>query len=209
MQREVLKHNAWLDFDAGWLTQSDADEALRELTQVMPWRQLPITVFGRQVMQPRLMCWAGEVPYRYSGLTLDPEPVQGLLAGLMERASEAAGVGFNHAMLNLYRDGQDTMGRHADDEKELGRDPVVGSLTLGATRKFVYRMKNQKVSKKRHTLLLSHGSYLVMGGAFQHAYYHEVPRQMLVKEPRINVTFRLVKGPPGWREPGSAAPRRR
>lgn len=200
MERTALKYDSWLDFDPTWLDGEQADAALADLTGNQPWEQLPITIFGRQVLQPRLMSWAGEVPYRYSGLTLAPRPITGVLADLTARVSAAADVPFNHVMLNLYRDGQDSMGRHADDEKELGRDPIVGSLNLGATRKFVYRLKNQKVSKKRHTLRLNHGSLLIMGGAFQHAWYHEVPKQASVEQPRINITFRLVKGPPGWRE---------
>jgi alkylated DNA repair dioxygenase AlkB len=201
MERVRLKYDSWLDFDPAWLAPDEAAATYDALLALPSWEQLPITVFGRQILQPRLMTWAGEIPYRYSGLTLAPRPLDGLLGALAERVSAAAGARFNHVMLNLYRDGNDSMGMHADDERELGPEPLVGSLSLGAERPFVYALKNKKRSPKRHKLVLTHGSLLVMGGRFQHEWYHGVPKRASVDHARINVTFRDVKGPPGWRAP--------
>lgn len=201
MQRAFLKYRSWLDFDPDWLSAESGAHAFAELEALPSWEQLPISVFGKRVLQPRLMTWAGETPYRYSGLTLDSRPIEGFLGQLVERVSAAAGVRFNHVMLNLYRDGKDSMGMHADDEPELGPEPMVASLSLGAERPFFYALKNKKVSKKRHKLVLTNGSLLVMGGNFQHRYYHGLPKRVGVKTARINVTFRDVKGPPGWRAP--------
>ena len=150
------------------------------------------------------MAWAGPQAYRYSGLTLQPRPLDPVLAELTDRVSAAAGVEFDHVMLNLYRDGDDRIGPHADDEPELGPDPVIASLSLGAARRFVAQPKRRYKSKRRERLVLTHGSLLVMGGSFQRAWYHGVPAQAAVTGPRINVTFRKLLGPPGWR-PGPTA----
>jgi len=200
--RRPLKFGAWLDLDPDWLAPDQADALLSTLLDRPDWEQLPIVVFGKQVLQQRLMTWAGEQAYRYSGLTLQPRPLDPVLAELNDRVSAAAGVDFDHVMLNLYRDGQDKIGPHADDEPELGPDPVIASLSLGATRRFVCQPKRRYRSKRRERVSLTHGSLLVMGGAFQRAWYHGVPAQAAVDEPRINVTFRKLMGPPGWRPSG-------
>jgi alkylated DNA repair dioxygenase AlkB len=197
-QRLEIGRDAWIDYVPGWLSLDEANALLAELLTETPWEQLPINVFGKPVMQPRLMAWAGTLPYRYSGLTLDPRPMSPRLQELTERVSAEAGESFNHVLLNLYRNGADHMGMHADDERELGRDPIIGSMSLGETRRFVLKPKNRRVKKKREVRLL-HGSLLVMGGACQHTWYHGVPKQPALTESRINLTFRRLMGPPGWR----------
>lgn len=199
LARRSLKFDAWLDHDPDWLDLEEADALLAALLDRDDWAQLPIQVFGKEVLQPRLMAWAGALPYRYSGLTLEPRPLDDTLADLLERASDAADTPFNHVMLNLYRDGEDRIGPHADDEPELGRDPTIGSLSLGATRRFICQPKRRFKSKRKERLRLTHGSLLVMGGAFQRCWYHGVPGDSGVSEPRINVTFRRLMGAPGWR----------
>lgn len=206
MERRSLKFDAWWDYEADWLAPAEADDVFEALMDRPDWEQKPIRVFGREVLQPRMMAWAGELPYRYSGLTLPAQDYDPVLDALRERASATAGVPFNHVMLNLYRDGEDRIGPHADDEPELGTDPVIASLSLGAARRFVAQPKRRFRSKRKERLVLAHGSLLVMGGAFQRNWYHGVPAQAAIKEARINVTFRRLLGPPGWRP---AASRRR
>lgn len=199
LKRVDLRKGAWYDYDVDWMGQSDADALLEELCARTDWEQRPIVVFGKEVMQPRLVTWEGEVPYRYSGQTLPPRPMTGIIAALNERISELVGVPFNHVLLNRYRSGNDAMGFHADDEKELGTDPIIAALSVGVPRKFVMKPKRKKNYKKQ--VSLAHGSLLVMGGNMQHTWYHGVPRQLTVDAERVNITFRHVKGPPGWREP--------
>jgi len=197
-QRLEIGRDAWVDYIPSFIDDARASDLLACLIDQVAWEQLPIQVFGKAVLQPRLMAWGGEGAYRYSGLTLEPRPLSPLLADLNAEVSAAARVPFNHVVLNLYRDGRDHIGMHADNERELGRDPVIGSLSLGARRRFVLKPKNRRIRKKRELRLL-HGLLIVMGGACQHTWYHGVPAEPSVQEPRINITFRRLLGPPGWR----------
>lgn len=149
-----------------------------------------IRVFGREVEEPRLVGWGGDVPYRYSGRTLEPRPLGPGTLELMRLGGEVAETSFNHALVNLYRDGRDSMGLHADDERELGPMPVVASYSFGAARDFVVADRS---SRARVLLLkLEHGSLLVMGRGFQEAYLHGLPRRLGVTEARLNVTLRRI-----------------
>lgn len=197
--RVELDRSCWYTFDPHWLSEAEASLADQKLTDESEWVQRAINARGKEVMQPRLMDWSGELPYRYSGQTLEPRPFPDLIAELNQRASETAGEDFNHVLLNLYRDGRDSIAMHADNEPELGWEPVIASLSLGATRKFIIQHKKKR--SWRRTVMLTHGSLLVMGGAFQRRWRHSVPRQGPVDEPRINVTFRRLMGPPGWKPP--------
>lgn len=198
MERIDLGRGAWIAYDPAWLPPEQADALQAELTGTLPWEQRPIVVAGREVMQPRLMAWAGELAYRYSGQTLEPAPSTPALDALSARVSEACGVPFNHVVINRYRDGKDNIGRHADAEPELGWLPTIASISLGARRKFVLTRKGRR--KQRH-LRLAHGSLLVMGGSLQHTWYHSVPKDGSTEE-RLNLTFRTLIGPPGTRQEG-------
>lgn len=201
-----LKFGAWWRFIPDFLPVSEADRLLEICLERPDWAQLPIVVFGKEVMQPRLMAWEGDLPYRYSGLTLEPRPCTSPIAELSQRAADRAATSFNHVMLNLYRSGADRIGPHADDEPELGPDPIIASLSLGETRRFVAQPKRRFKSKRKERLQLTHGSLLIMGGAFQRNWYHGVPAQPERIGPRVNITFRQLGGPPGWRPPlGSEA----
>ena len=198
LKRVDLRKGAWYDYDVDWMGQTAADALLTELCARDDWEQRPIVVFGKEVMQPRLVTWEGELDYRYSGQTLPGRPMTPTIAALNARISELVGVPFNHVLFNRYRSGNDAMGFHADDEPELGHEPVIAALSVGVPRKFVMKPKRKKNYKKQ--VSLAHGSLLVMGGTMQHSWYHGVPRQLRVEEERVNITFRYVKGPPGWRE---------
>ncbi|MCY1541266.1 2OG-Fe(II) oxygenase superfamily protein [compost metagenome] len=144
---------------------------------------------------PRLVAWYGdpEAGYRYSGLTHQPLPWTPLLAQIRTRVEKAVGQRLNGVLLNYYRDGQDSMGWHSDDEVELGVNPLIASLSLGGTRRFDLRRKGQ--NRIEHSLLLNHGSLLVMGGPTQHYWQHQVAKTRSHCAPRLNLTFRLIRSP--------------
>ena len=179
-------------FDDAWLSPSEADAALAAILGEVPWRQDAITLFGRRVLQPRLSAWMGDpgAVYTYSGLTLAPLAWTPGVAALLARARATTGAEYNSVLLNLYRDGSDSMGMHADDERELGPAPNIASVSLGATRAFVMKPRKKKRAPVR--LELTHGSLLVMRGETQRHWVHGVPKQARVTEPRVNLTFRTI-----------------
>lgn len=193
-----LRDGAWLVHDRAWLPPDAADALLAALRDEVCWESRAIVALGRPVLQPRLVGWAGELPYRYSGQTLEPRPPGPALQALWGQVEASCGRPFNHVVLNRYRDGRDHMALHADNEPELGRCPLIAAISLGCPRPFVLEPKDRRARKARRRLLLEHGSLLVMGGRTQHTWRHAVPRRDTPDE-RINVTFRWLHGPPGWR----------
>ncbi len=189
--RIPLSAGAWLDYDAEWLSTEEADHALTSLRGELQWEQREIVLFGRRVLQPRLIAWAGDLAYRYSGQTLEPRPFTPTARRLLAHVSTRAGVTFNHVLLNRYRSGEDSMGLHSDDEPELGPDPLVAIVSLGTARRLVVKPR-RKQDRERHELPLGHGALLVMGGTCQRHYVHGVPRQAGLQGERISLTFRLL-----------------
>ena len=181
-------------YQPGWLAPSEADALMRELRSGVEWKQGAITMFGREVPEPRLTAWFGEADYTYSGRTVRAAPWPASLAALRDRVDAAAGARFNAALLNLYRDGNDSMGLHSDDEPELGINPIIASVSLGAARRFVLVPKRKAARDRTLEVALGHGSLLVMAGASQHNYRHGVPKQPGSAGDRINLTFRVVFG---------------
>ncbi|OWP64666.1 alpha-ketoglutarate-dependent dioxygenase AlkB [Hymenobacter amundsenii] len=179
--------------DAAFLAPAEADVLLTELTASVAWRQEPIKLFGKQVMQPRLTAWYGDpaATYRYSGLQLEPLPWLPILQNLRERVEAAAGTRFNSVLLNLYRSGQDSMGYHADNEPELGLAPAIASLTLGATRTFRFKPR-PTITAAALSLPLTSGSLLLMRGPTQQNWLHSLPKTARPVGPRLNLTFRWV-----------------
>ncbi len=176
-----------------FLAAADADRLLEALTHGIRWRQESITMFGRRIPQPRLIAWHGEPDcvYTYSGLRLEPEPWSAELAELRGLVTEATGVDHDCVLLNLYRDGGDSMGMHADDEAELGPEPHVASVSLGAERAF-HLVHRHRRDVPRVQLVLEHGSLLVMSGPTQAAWKHGLPKTARPVAPRINLTFRRI-----------------
>ena len=119
-----------------FLSKSAATSLMKHLNQETNWTQREIIIFGRPVMQPRLMAWYGDREYRYSGICLSPSKWTSTVLTLKQRIERLSGAEFNTALLNLYRDGNDSMGWHQDNERTLGKNPVIASLSLGAERKF-------------------------------------------------------------------------
>lgn len=159
------------------------------------WRQESISLFGRTHDMPRLTCWMGDMPYRYSGLTHPPSPLTPTVLDVREIAEQLSGTRFNGVLLNLYRDGRDSMGWHADDEASLGPDPVIASLSLGAVRRMRFKPKPH-FRAEPFGIDLAAGSLLVMRGPTQANWLHAVSKTSRPVEPRINLTFRqIVKAP--------------
>lgn len=178
-----------------WLDTPEADKLLQTLTDTLAWEAREIKMFGRVLPQPRLTAWYGEpaARYTYSGLSWDPLPWTEELAALRKRLERLCLIDFNSVLANLYRDGADSMGWHSDDEKELGPEPVIASLSLGAERDFQFRHRSRK-SLPTETIRLTHGSLLLMAGSTQHHWKHQLPKRKRVSAPRINLTFRQIKG---------------
>nr|WP_244444136.1 alpha-ketoglutarate-dependent dioxygenase AlkB [Arenimonas donghaensis] len=176
----------------GWLAADEADALLVALRGQVPWEVHRIRLFGRWVDSPRLSCWIGDAGtgYVYSGARFEPRPWPDALAALRPRIDEAAGVAMNSVLANLYRDGRDAMGWHSDDEPELGVRPVIASLSLGGTRRFVFRHRRDPARK--HEFALGHGSLLLMAGDTQADWKHALPRTARPVAPRINLTFRRI-----------------
>jgi alkylated DNA repair dioxygenase AlkB len=181
--------------DPDFLPPAAADALLTELTTTINWRQEPIKLFGKEVMQPRLTAWYGDpdARYSYSGISLTPQPWTPALQQLREQVQQVAGAPFNSVLLNLYRSGQDSMGWHADDEPELGPAPVIASLSLGATRRFRLRPRYpQQLLHEAVSLALPAGSLLLMRGPTQRHWLHSIPKTTVPLGPRLNLTFRFV-----------------
>jgi alkylated DNA repair dioxygenase AlkB len=189
-QRIELRDAGTLDYDLTFYAQDDADMLLITLRDETPWKQEQ-SRFGPF---PRLTAWYADrgLTYTYSGVTHQALEWTPTLAEVRRRVIESAQTPFNSLLLNLYRDGQDSIGFHADNEPELGVNPSIASISFGGVRQFVLK---HTATKEKVTFDLAHGSLLVMGGACQHHWLHGVPKAKAKVEPRINLTFRkIIKG---------------
>ena len=172
------------------LPPAAADRLFAELQASIDWRQEIATVMGRRLPIPRLTAWHGAAGYVYSGIRMTPAPWTPPLLELKALAERLAGQSFNSVLLNLYRDGRDSVSWHADNEPGLGGDPVIASLSLGAMRRF--QLKHRRLPE-RLSLDLPHGSCLIMAGATQHHWLHQLPKTAREVGPRINLTFRRMR----------------
>ena len=171
----------------------EVDELLALLRTRIDWQQEDIVIFGQTRRVPRLVAWHGDpgTAYTYSGTAHEPLPWTPELQRIRQRVEELTAHRFNSVLLNLYRDGRDGMGWHADDEPELGREPVIASVSLGATRRF--KLRHRRSRSAANTLDLAHGDLLLMAGQTQHAYLHAVPKTARPVGTRVNLTFRWVR----------------
>lgn len=173
----------------GWASGYD----LEALTAELGATQQTIRIYGREVAQPRLTRWMGDRAYTYSGRRHEPDPMTPTVAAI-RRALEASlwvpdGTRFNTALANVYRDGADSVAAHSDDEPELGPEPVIASVSIGAPRAFVIRPKTGGASTR---LVLRDGDLLVMSGRSQADYTHAIPKTAQHVGPRVNLTYRRV-----------------
>jgi len=181
----------WQRIDLG----RDYAQLLARLVAESAWRQEEITVYGKTYRQPRLSAWYGDLGYSYSGIRLEPEPWTATLQAIRRRVEMLTGHSFNSVLLNYYRDHNDRMGMHSDDEKELGPQPVIASLSLGAERSFLLRHKTRKDLGIK--LPLPAGSLLLMSGDLQRYWRHGINSQRQACAARINLTFRRIIPQPG------------
>jgi alkylated DNA repair dioxygenase AlkB len=182
---------AEISYTAGFVEMQRASALYAELQAGVPWQQPELYIYGRKVLTPRLSCWMGDAGavYRYSNTRFVPEPWIAPVLALKADVEAAAGTAFNSVLLNYYRDGHDAMGRHSDDEPELGLQPVIASLSLGGERRFLLHPKS---GGKSSAIVLAHGSLLLMRGQTQQKYQHSLPRTAKAVDGRINLTFRCI-----------------
>ena len=176
-----------------FLNSEKADSFLESLRKNVPWQQDDITVFGRTYAQPRLTALFGnnEKPYSYSNIIMQPHEFTQELLEIKNKIETKTNVVFTTCLLNLYRNGNDSNGWHADNEKELGENPVIASITLGQERFF--HLKHRTRKELKHKLLLEHGSLLLMQGETQHQWLHQIAKTKKSIGERINLTFRVIK----------------
>lgn len=182
---ELLYHPSFFD-------KTESDRIFKTLLETIEWKQDKIMMYGKELPLPRLSAWYGDnnKPYTYSGITLNPLPWTDELLQIKEKIEVEAKVKFSSVLLNRYRDGQDYVGWHTDAEKELGKNPIIGSVNFGATRKFQLRRIDDH--KEKFEVELKHGTFLVMGGATQHFWQHQVPKTAHKIGERLNLTFRVI-----------------
>jgi alkylated DNA repair dioxygenase AlkB len=180
----------WPRIDLG----RDDDELLSALIDECCWRQEDITVYGKTYRQPRLSAWYGDLGYSYSGIRLEPQPWSETLLDIRSRVEQQVEHEFNSVLLNYYRDNNDRMGMHSDDETELGSQPVIASLSIGETRTLLLRHRTRK-ELATIKLELPSGSLLLMKGDTQRHWRHGINVERKPCGARINLTFRRIVAP--------------
>lgn len=183
--------NAQLYYDQQFIDPVEANQLYHHFVVHTAWEHLPFRIFGKTVNTPRLEAYfatEGE-RYSYSGKTLIIQPFDEVLLQLKQRIEQIANAEFNAVLINYYRDGNDSNGWHADDEKELGKNPIIASLSLGTTRRFDFK---HNTLLEKHQLELTSGSLLIMSGEMQHFWKHQIAKTKRVQSGRINLTFRKI-----------------
>jgi alkylated DNA repair dioxygenase AlkB len=191
-EKHLIEHGEYW-FMSNFLSEDQAIQQESLLLNTIEWKQEEVYVFGKKYREPRKKAWYGDESsvYSYAGKTNHPLPwTEALFQLKTDIEALLPGASFNSVLLNQYRDGNDKMGWHSDNEKELGKNPIIASLSLGATRFFDLKHKRIKSLKKR--LELPAGSLLIMCGSTQENWLHQVPQQKRVTSPRINLTFRKI-----------------
>ena len=178
---------------SNFFESNGANELFEKLKTEIPWQQDKITVFGKTHPQPRLTSLFGNEgkPYSYSNIVMQPNAWNLLLMFVKNEIEEICKENFTTVLLNYYRDGKDSNGWHADNEKELGRNPVIASVSFGAERSF--HLKHNSIEEQKLKITLEHGSLLIMKGTTQHFWKHQIPKTAKDIGPRINLTFRIIK----------------
>ena len=204
-QENIELPDAKIVFIEHFFTPSVSDQFLINLTHEVDWQQGEITMFGKRLLEPRLSAWYGDEgkSYTYSGKKQEPLPWHKSLflikTEIEKQLQKTTSVDFlflqnpaifNSVLCNLYRNGNDSMGWHQDNEMSLGKNPLIASVNFGESRRFLFRRKEDKTVK--HELLLTHGSLLIMAGAMQHHWQHAVPKEPRRTKQRINLTFRHI-----------------
>jgi len=173
--------------------QTEADHYLNELISQVAWSQQTINLYGKTHKIPRLSAWYADAgkSYEYSGLRSEGLPWLAILTEIKQRIKTVCSAEFNGVLANRYRNGADGVGWHADDEPELGRNPVIASLSFGAKRNF--QLKHKRDKSQKQSIILAHGSLLIMQAETQHHWLHQIAKTTRHMDERVNLTFRLVK----------------
>ena len=177
------------EYISNFLNREEADKLYNKLVEEIEWEEREIKMFGKVYMQPRLIKWYGDKAYSYSKQDFHAQKMPQIVEDLKQKVQEFSGVECNSVLINYYRNEQDSMGKHSDDEKELGLNPTIISVSLGEEREFVIINKS---TKERIKINLEHGSLLIMNKDSQHKYWHELPKSRTKKGGRINLTFRYI-----------------
>jgi alkylated DNA repair dioxygenase AlkB len=173
--------------------KKEADAIFDQLITEIPWQQDEIRVFGKVHPQPRLTALFGNEgkSYSYSNIKMQPHLWNQLLQKIKSSVENVCETNFTTVLLNLYRDGKDSNGWHADNEKELGINPIIASVSFGTER--VFQLKHNTISNLKQNILLEHGSLLLMKGTTQHFWKHQIPKTSKIIGSRINLTFRVIE----------------
>ena len=182
-----------LVYFSNFYTPNEANSLFNDLLQQVLWQQDNITLFGKTHKQPRLTALYANNnnPYTYSGITMKPHLLNELLLNIKNKVELVSKHKFNSVLINLYRDGNDSNGWHADNEKELGINPIIASISFGASR--IFKFKHRTNPKENYKLELKHGSLLIMQGEMQHFWLHQIPKTKKEVGKRINLTFRFIE----------------
>lgn len=191
---EVAIVDGTIRYSPHWLTSEESQTLFESLRQNVAWEQSTIKLYGKTVKIPRLNAWYGDpgCRYEYSGRSFEPQPWLPELEKLRQNLEKNTTYRFNSVLVNCYRDGNDSVGWHSDDEPELGRNPVVASISLGAEREFQLRHRHNS-DRDKCKLNLTDGSLLLMAGELQHYWHHQIPKTRRPVGERINLTFREIK----------------
>lgn len=184
--------DAVFEFYPNFFSAEQADILFEKLLNETPWQHDEITIFGKKILQPRFTCLFGNEgkPYSYSGITMQPQRWNTTLMHVKNEIEKVSEHHFTTVLANLYRDEKDSNGWHADNERELGRDPIIASVSFGEERKF--QLKHITQQNIKLSLNLNHGSLLLMKEGSQIHYKHQIPKASSSKKQRINLTFRTI-----------------
>ena len=185
--------NAVIEYHPNFFTAEKSSFLFEKLRQEIPWQQDHITVYGKTHLQPRLTALFGNEgkPYSYSNIVMQPHHWNPLLMFIKNEVEDVCNENFTTVLLNLYRDGSDSNGWHADNEKELGRNPVIASVSFGAERMF--HLQHNTIVDAKLKINLENGSLLIMKGETQHFWKHQISKTTKPIGPRINLTYRIIK----------------
>jgi alkylated DNA repair dioxygenase AlkB len=190
--REVLPYGGSAIYFPAAFDRADCARLMNDLISTTEWRQEFVQFYGKRHPIPRQTAWFGDpdAQYTYSKIPNAPSPWTPTLFYIKSRVEELSGTTFNSVLINRYRDGNDSVAWHADDEPELGREPVIGSVSFGATRTMQFRSTSD--ARETISLPLETGSVLVMRGESQQAWKHQIPKERTIRQERLNLTFRVV-----------------
>ena len=192
MKNEIVAHNDLkVRIEKNFFNQVDSNELLKKLISDLPWESMAIKMFGKDITIPRLQCWVGDkgCDYKYSGKKLNRQNWTTDLIMIREKIYKELNIDFNSVLVNYYRNGMDSMGWHSDDEKELGPNPTIASISLGSERDLVFR---NKINKEVLPIPQTHGCLILIDGKTQKNWQHAIKKTRKVIGPRINLTFRNI-----------------